>query len=474
MTRQVPSPRLSDLLHRSAERRPDAVAIVEDGTEVTYARLSTHVTDFARSLAGEGIGLGSRILVSARSAVRTTVSLYAAAELGATVSVIGNRYSDTQRAMIEQDFTPHLILTEQTSEPGPGGAGEQAGNPALVIYTSGSSGRPGGVICSREAVSFSVTAIQHMLGYLPGDRVLAIPPFSFDYGLYQLFLTVAAGASLEVVAAGDAVATFARAGRRRPTVLPVLPALARSCMPIAARWPKPVRDGVRLITSTGAHWDDVTRAELRDLFPHAGLVSMYGLTECKRASISTVDEDLRAPGTVGRPLPGTTVWIERSDGVWAAPGEVGQIVVQGPNVMRGYWGDPVRTHAVFVERAGGRVLLTGDDGHLDAEGRLYVHGRRDGQVKIRGTRVAAAEIERAVVGLETVSAAALVPGPQGGEPVLYVEGVASDPLIRRHLGGEVGAWKVPNDIRVLARFPVNDRGKIDLAALRELAAARES
>ncbi|SDZ35646.1 Acyl-CoA synthetase (AMP-forming)/AMP-acid ligase II [Amycolatopsis xylanica] len=465
------TPSLTELLHSSAERRPDAVAIAEDGTDLTYAQLWTRVRGFARSLAGQGIGPGSRVLVTVSGAVRTAVSVYAVSQLGATVSVIGDRYSATQRAMIEQDYAPHLILTgreeEPVVEPGPGGEVEETGNPELVIYTSGSSGRPGGVICHREAVTFSVDAIQRRLGYRLADRVLAVPPFSFDYGLYQLFLAVASGATLVAATPGDALATFAGAGRSRPTVLPILPALARSCLSLAARWPASVRDGVRLITSTGAHWDDDTRAALRALFPRAGLVSMYGLTECKRTTISAVDEDVAAPGTVGRPLPGTRVWIERQDGRPAAPGEVGQVVVSGPHVMRGYWNDPVRTRATFQEREGVRVLLTGDDGRLDAEGRLYVHGRRDGQVKIRGTRVSTAEIERAAAQLDSVSAAALVVGPRGGEPVLYVEGTAADADIRRRLGALVGVWKVPNEIRVLDRLPVNDRGKVDLAALRE-------
>ncbi|MEV4315583.1 class I adenylate-forming enzyme family protein [Actinocrispum sp. NPDC049592] len=468
------APHLPELLRRAAGRH--AVAITENGADVTYAQLWSGVRDFARTLAGQGIGPGSRVLITVRGALRTALSVYAVSCLGATASVIGDRYSDAQRAMIEADFAPQLILTEHDGDlvtaAGPGGDAAQAGNPALVIYTSGSSGRPGGVVCQREAVSFSVGAIQRVLGYRPGDRVLSIPPFSFDYGLYQLFLAAVSGASLAVAVPGDALATFARASSLRPTVLPVLPALARSCMSLAARWPASVRDGVRLITSTGAHWDDDTRAALRDLFPNTGLVSMYGLTECKRATISAVDEDLAAPGTVGRPLPGTAVWIEGADGRPAARGEIGQVIVRGPHVMSGYWNDPGRTRATFRERQGIRELVTGDDGHFDAEGRLYVHGRRDGQVKIRGTRVSAAEIERAAAGLETVGAAALVAG-RAGEPVLYVEGTATRADVRRHLGELVGTWKVPNDIRVLDRLPVNDRGKVDLAALRGLAEAQE-
>ncbi|MEV0764749.1 class I adenylate-forming enzyme family protein [Nocardia sp. NPDC050435] len=469
---QTHTPFLSELLQLSAARRPDAVAIAENGADLTYAQLWAAVRDFGRSLADHGIGPGSRVLVAVRSATLTAMSVYAASHLGATVSVIGDRYSDTQREMIEQDYAPHLILTEHhgemITEAGPGGMVDQTGDPALVIYTSGSSGQPGGVVCPREAVSFSVGAIIRMLDYLPTDRVLAIPPFSFDYGLYQLFLTAASGASLAVAAPGDALATFTRASAWEPTVLPVLPALARSCLSLAARWPASVRTGVRLITSTGAHWDDDTRAALRDLFPRAGLVSMYGLTECKRTTISAVDEDLSAPGTVGRALPGTTVWIQGENGHPAAPGEIGQVIVRGPHVMSGYWGDPERTRATFREHHGVRELLTGDNGHLDAEGRLYVHGRRDGQVKIRGTRVSAAEIERAATDLATVSMAALISG-RNGEPVLYIEGTATETEIRRRIGELVGTWKIPNDIRVLAHLPVNDRGKVDLALLRGLA-----
>lgn len=131
--------------------------------------------------------------------------------------------------------------------------------------------------------------------------------------------------------------------------------------------------------------------------------------------------------------------------------------MRGPHVMRGYLGRSGTDRVIFRESDG--ALLTGDDGRLDAEGRLYVHGRHDGQVKIRGTRLSAAEIERAVTGIESVGAAALVVGPSGAEPVLDVEGTAPGSAVRQHLGMLVGAWKVPSDIRVVGRLPVNDRGR---------------
>jgi acyl-CoA synthetase (AMP-forming)/AMP-acid ligase II len=461
-----------DLLRAAAERAPDAVAIAEGGTETTYGVLWAAVGEFAGALTAAGAGRGGRVLVTARGALDTALAVYAASSVGATAAVVGDRYSDAQRTLVEQDFAPHVTVSAEGGErvvrPGPGGTVPEH-DAALVVYTSGSSGRPAGVVCPGAAVSFSVAAIQRVLGYRQADRVLAIPPFSFDYGLYQLFLAAAAGASVRAVAPGDALATFARAAGTRPTVLPVLPALARACLPLARRWPAEVRAGVRLVTSTGAHLDAGVLAALRELFPRAGVVSMYGLTECKRTTISAVDEDLAAPGTAGRALPGTSVWVERDDGRRAGPGDIGQVVVRGPNVMAGYWRDPDRTRAVFRERDGGRELLTGDDGYLDDEGRLVVMGRRDGQVKVRGTRVAAAEVELAAVEADGVHAAALVDGRPGREPVLFVGGTASAVDLRRHLAGLLGTWKVPDDIRVLAALPVNDRGKVDRAGLRALA-----
>jgi len=170
---------------------------------------------------------------------------------------------------------------------------------------------------------------------------------------------------------------------------------------------------VRAVTSTGAALTERHIAIIRRVFPAARIFSMYGVTECKRCSYLPPEELDRKPGSVGIAIPNTELWVVDEQGRRIGPHQVGQIVVRGPTVMRGYWEDPVATEEVLRPglSSSEHVLYTGDLGHLDDDGYLYFVGRLDDIIKSGGEKVAPKEVEMALAAVPGVKEAAVVGVP---------------------------------------------------------------
>jgi acyl-CoA synthetase (AMP-forming)/AMP-acid ligase II len=196
---------------------------------------------------------------------------------------------------------------------------------------------------------------------------------------------------------------------------------------------------------------------LRERFPGARVVRQFGQTECKRISIMPPDEELERPGSVGRPLPGTTVTILGPGDEVLPPGEIGEIVVSGPHVMPGYWNADEISERTFGRT--GRLLRTGDYGHLDEDGYLYFQGRRDDMFKRKGIRMSVLEIEAAAMDVPGVLAAAAVPPSDRHDLALFVEGEVTAKTVLRELRSRLEPAKVPSVCRVLAEFPLTLHGK---------------
>ncbi|MGF7239040.1 MAG: class I adenylate-forming enzyme family protein, partial [Frankia sp.] len=294
-------------------------------------------------------------------------------------------------------------------------------DPVGLLYTSGSTSTPKAVVSTHRQVLFVTGAIGARLRYRPDDVVLCCMPLSFDYGLYQVFLCVQAGA--ELVLGDDADAgprLVSRLTAWRVTVFPLVPTLAVALATLVARAGRPPAT-LRMITSSGAALPPATADRLRALVPGLDVVSMFGLTECKRVSIMEPNADIDRPGAVGRPLPGTEVFVVDEQGRPLPPGAVGELVVRGEHVMSGYWRAPELSAAKFRrDEFGAPLLFTGDRCRLDGDGYLYFVGRDDDLYKQRGFRVSAVEVEAAAQRLPAVHLAAVIPPRDGAATVLVV------------------------------------------------------
>lgn len=332
------------------------------------------------------------------------------------------------------------------------GRGTDPAEPAFGVYTSGSTGVPKGIGFSQRQMGMLVTDIERRLRYRDSDIVLCALPLAFDYGYYQILLSVLAGSHL-VLAAGGATAVNPRLlASKGVTVLPVVPTLLRAYL-LAARTSRSLPP-LRLVTNTGERMPAPLQSLLAEAHPDVELALMYGLSECKRVSIGVYPAaDLPRPD-VGTPIPSARVAIHGPGGP-VAPGEYGEIVVRGPAISRL---DLERTTATSA-LDDVPELRTGDFGRLDAEGLLYVEGRSAELLKINGVRASRAEIERAAEQAPGALQACVGVGADG-EVTLWLVGSTSPTELFDTLARHLDSMKIPASRRIVDRLPVNANGKV--------------
>jgi acyl-CoA synthetase (AMP-forming)/AMP-acid ligase II len=331
---------------------------------------------------------------------------------------------------------------------------------------------------SHANVAFTAAAIQRRLDYRADDVVGLYLPLSFDYGLYQLFLALDARASvylgsLELVP----LQLCDMLGAERISVLPATPLLLTSLVRMLDRTPRAL-PRLRAVTNTGEPLPPATVDALREHVPGLDVFLMYGLTECKRVSILLPEEIDAHPGSVGRPIDGTSALVVDADGSPVPDGTLGELIVAGPHVTLGYWRAPDETAQRFgVASDGTRTLRTGDLCWRSGDGYLYVEGRRDAQVKHRGFRISLLEIESAATDASGTACAAVM-APEhcdqlhlylvGGDPELSADAVA------RALRARLEPYKVPDHIHIVGSLPTTAHGKVDRDRLRTFAAGSRS
>ncbi|NJQ01906.1 class I adenylate-forming enzyme family protein [Streptomyces zingiberis] len=487
---------LHSLLDEAAEATPGRTALETATDSVTYGALATASRNAAHLLRTAGVRRGDRVVISSPDAITVTVAVHAASRAGAMFSVLHEQVRERPLEHVLTDCEPAVLVTddpgvsatatahgvrvlgsrEVREAPGPReGAGPSLPAPLAVdavclIYTSGTTSLPKAVVCTHQQMLFAVHAIQDRLAYRADDVVYSPLPLSFDYGLYQVFLTFLAGARLRAGSVAETGPPLLRSLETSgATVLASVPSVSDRLAWLVRRARN--RPRLRLLTNTGAALADTTIATLREAMPTLSVQLMYGLTECKRATIMPPDGDLRRPGSSGTALPGTEVFTIGDDGARLGPGEIGQFVVRGPHVMAGYWRRPELTAERFHLREGlFPELRTGDYGRLDEDGYLYFSGRRDDLYKERGFRVSATEVEAAARRVEGVaSAAVLPPGPEnGGTAVLAVVGDLAPSEVLDRMRGLIEEYKIPRRCVPVPELPVNTNGKTDRRALTAL------
>ena len=354
---------------------------------------------------------------------------------------------------------------------GPPPSAVDPGDLAAILYTSGSTGPPKGVMLSHANLWLGAVSVASYLHLTPADRTLAVLPFAFDYGQNQLFSTWMAGGAvipLDYLTPRDVIRAV---DTHAITVLAGVPPLWRQLA--EAEWTRETAAYLRCITNSGGRLPVPLVRKLRTLFPNAALHSMYGLTEAFRAS--SLDPALidAHPDAIGTAIPFAALAVVRPDGAAAAEGEAGELVQMGPLVAQGYWRDPERTARRFrpaPDGSGRTAVWSGDTVVRGTDGLVRFVGRDDEMIKTLGNRVSPTEVEEAAIasGASDEAIAIGVPDDEMGEAIrLVVRGDGGDEgMLRDHLRRELPGFMQPREFVWRGTLPTNASGKLDRARVR--------
>lgn len=351
---------------------------------------------------------------------------------------------------------------------------------AAILYTSGSTGKPKGVVLSHRNLIAGAKSVSEYLSITADDHLLAVLPFSFDYGLNQLVSSLLNGATctlLDYLLPRDVIRTIEK---NKITGLAAVPPLWVQLANLD--WPEGIAKHLRYMTNSGGKMPRSTLETLQKKLPKMEFFPMYGLTEAFRSTYLPPEEINKRPDSIGKAIPNAEVMVVREDGSACAPHEPGELVHRGSLVALGYWNDPAKTAERFKPAPGQLTGLpiqeiavwSGDTVTIDEEGYLYFVGRKDDMIKTSGYRVSPTEIEEVIYasGLVKEVAALGIPHSQLGQAIVLAVSPLSGSIIDEAAiitccKKELPNFMTPSRIKMLEKLPKNPNGKIDRPALTE-------
>jgi fatty-acyl-CoA synthase len=496
---------LDGIVRRGAANAPDHVVVRDSAVAWSWRELDREVTRAADALRTLGVSTGGRVAVAAQTSAAYLAVYYACARLGAVISPLNYLSAPDELEYLLSDFEPDVVLAGHdfhaalaaaaakvgATAPvlpfgGPGDEWDEALRAAdsdadfpepdpdsihVVMYTSGTTGRPKGV-CHTQRAHF-VDALQTALGYgLRRGDVYAVHAPSFHGACWdhaKLFLV--ADGSIVLLPRFDAVALMDAVARYGVTVLFGVPAVLRQLL-AHERFAEFDLSSVRVVLSGGALGaSSVNREFAESLGRELEFLQIYGLTEAG-PFVTVLPPELAdaKPTSIGRPVPGVQLAVvDPESGAVVAPGAVGELVVRSSTVMCGYWRAPEATATAIRDG----WLHTGDLGYRDADGDHYIVDRLKDMIRSGGENVYAAEIERVLLTHPGVLEAAVVglPDPRWDERVvaaiLLRPGVAVDvDEVLAFCRERLAAYKVPKQVEIRTELPKTGLGKIAKHELR--------
>ncbi|WP_423745545.1 o-succinylbenzoate--CoA ligase (plasmid) [Haladaptatus sp. SPP-AMP-3] len=484
---------MNDWLTHRADASPAATAIVEatDGIEWTYERLDSAVEVTAGKLAALGLREGDHLGMLMETRMDGVVLVHAAMRLGCVLVPLNVRLAtpELRRQVAVTDLSA-LVCEAETESVARDAAGDvpvvsvdpsdttladrgpaaftpadwSREDPQVLLFTSGTTGNPKAVTLTMGNLYASATASAFRLGVLPADRWhLCLSTYHMG-GLAPLLRSTLYGTAVVLQEGFDAEETLSHLREYGPTGISLVPTMLRRLLDGGD-----LPDSLRFVLLGGAPARDDLIEECTDR--GVPVCPTYGMTEtASQIATASPDEAASYVGTVGRPLVFTDVSVVRDDGSLAPRGEPGELVVSGPTVMAGYYGNPKATEEAFCERG----LRTGDVGYRDEGGRLWVLNRRFDRILTGGENVHPGEVVDVLRDHPDVAEVAVagVEDDEWGERVAALVVPADDASVtldslREFCDGRLAGYKHPRLLDTAAELPRTTSGTVDREAVRE-------
>lgn len=501
--------RISDVIKPLAEQLPDHPALVESSGTWTYAQLASAIANTRSWLRDLSVRPGDRVMIVGENCRAFVTILLATAGMDAWPVLVNARLSAREIDQIQAHCCPRRVfyttsVSSQAAEHAKRGAAvieerdgfgsvgigplsddvepesldpNIADRVAALIYTSGTTGTPKGVMLTNRNLLFMAEGSAKVRSLSPTDRVYGVLPMSHAVGLATVLLgSLVAGATVCLVPRFDPMSARGELEKAGITLLYGTPAIFNQLLQYAKlrkisslRFP-----ALRIITSSGAPLDGATKSGVEDLF---GMVlhNGYGVTECSPTIAMTRPESPRKDTSIGRVFPGVEVKFVDSDGHEVPAGEVGELRVRGPNVMKGYYRAPEET-ASAVDSEG--WFNTRDLARME-DGNLLIVGRTKDLIVHRGFNVYPAEVEAVLNAHPAVMKSGVVGRPVAGdeEVVAFVELSAASTVSRadlqEHAARHLATYKRPSSIVIVSVMPTTPTGKVAKKELHKMLVAAE-
>jgi len=495
---------INELIDRSAHVCPKKLFLFDEESSLKYSEFCDIGRRLSQKLHNEfNLSLGDRLIIACDNSVIIPLFAYATTLLGGIFVPINNQLRGSRLQFIIKDCSPKVIITDsgnftercklkkvfkldslkaltQSINKYDGKIEKKPSvidlDIAIIIYTSGSTGFPKGVALSHSSIMSSTESIARYLKLTESDKIINFNPFSFDYGLYQIFLAASRGATLFIrqnfIYKDEILSVISKEGI---TVIPFVPSQIVSLYQ-RDNMKESSFELVRALMNTGAPFPYKYLDNLKSTFPKAEIYSMYGLTECKRVSYLEPSIITHKPNSVGKAMPNCRIRLVNEKGELLPPSKLGQLIVEGRNLMTCYWNNIEETKNVLKDFPNtiNKVLYSSDYFYFDSDYDLFFVGRNDDLAKSGDIRISTKDIETLLnISQDIVESAVVAIPDESIENVFYAfvvkekDSSLNSERILSKLSNEVESrFMIPKGIIFCDSIPKKHNGKTDYQNLK--------